>query len=279
MGKLFHGLPNTIIESKIQNKMYKKIIILTAIVVGLLTMAFLQVEDRGEHVKSSMEEKLKGYEPIVVLELFTSQGCSSCPPADVLLEKAKLDFPEQVFALSYHVDYWNYIGWEDPFSKSAYTIKQRAYNKKFNSRSNYTPQMVVNGEEHFVGSNRSKLSAKISEYGKKVVENQISVTKLTQKENTIFFDYEVVGDLDSRTLRTVLVLDEETTVVKRGENRNRTLTNSNIVIAENYLLPSKNKGSGMISIPNSFLKNKNLTLLLLIEKDDLGISAAAKAKI
>lgn len=89
---------------------------------------------------------------IVVLELFTSQGCSSCPAADVQLEEAKKNYPERVFALSYHVDYWNYIGWEDPFSKKAYTFKQREYNQKFRSSSNYTPQLVVNGKEHFGGS-------------------------------------------------------------------------------------------------------------------------------
>lgn len=258
--------------------MYKKIIILTVLFVGLSTMAFYSAHD--EEVREPKIANITNqYSPIVVLELFTSQGCSSCPPADALLDKAKSDFPNKVFALSYHVDYWNYIGWKDPFSKSAYTIKQRAYNKKFNSRSNYTPQMVVNGREHFVGSNSSKLGAKISVYGKEKVANQIQIPKVGKQANRVTFDYEIKGDLNGKTLHAVLVVDKQLTEVKRGENRNRTLKNSNIVIAENYYLPKASLGSESITIPKQFFGNDDLSLFLILEHDDLTITGAAKEKI
>ena len=108
--------------------------------------------------------KLEDFKPIVVLELFTSQGCSSCPPADALLNEVKYKYSNnQVIALSYHVDYWNYIGWKDPFSKKEFSDKQRAYSSKFYSNSIYTPQIVVNGKEHFVGSKTAYYEFKIRE--------------------------------------------------------------------------------------------------------------------
>ena len=86
----------------------------------------------------------------VLVELFTSQGCSSCPPADAFLhELAKRD---DVIALALHVDYWDYIGWKDSFAKPEYTARQRAYAKVSNRRMVYTPQMIINGTDHVVGT-------------------------------------------------------------------------------------------------------------------------------
>jgi hypothetical protein len=215
---------------------------------------------------------------IVVLELFTSQGCSSCPPADVQLERAKNEYPENVFALSYHVDYWNYIGWEDPFSSRAFTIKQQAYNKKFESKSNYTPQLVINGVEHFVGSNGAKLTSKIHQYRNKIPENTIK-TVGTREEDRITFKYDIGGNLKNKKLRAVLVLDERTTQVKRGENKNRTLKNANIVIAEKYLEILSSKGSGFIEIPKTAKENEKISFILLIEKNNMEITGAEKVEI
>jgi hypothetical protein len=91
----------------------------------------------------------------VVVELFTSQGCSSCPPADALL--GDLAKREDVLALSLHVDYWDYIGWKDPFAQRAYTDRQRSYSRTLNQRYVYTPQMVINGSLQGVGSDRAEI--------------------------------------------------------------------------------------------------------------------------
>src|SRR5262245_43259594 len=108
----------------------------------------------ANEILSSSTGTIKGsYAPVVILELFTSEGCSSCPPADKLLpELTKLG--SNIIPISFHVDYWNRLGWVDPFSSSNYSDRQRKYGEQFKLESIYTPQLVVNGEYELVGSNR-----------------------------------------------------------------------------------------------------------------------------
>jgi len=97
----------------------------------------------------------------IVIELFTSQGCSSCPPADALLrELARRD---DVLALGFHISYWDRLGWKDPLSSEASTERQRAYAKRLNGGQVYTPQMVVEGSGDLVGSNRAAVLAALRE--------------------------------------------------------------------------------------------------------------------
>ncbi|TAI48536.1 DUF1223 domain-containing protein [Flagellimonas allohymeniacidonis] len=259
--------------------MFKKIIIPSAAFFLMSAMAFYTAKMEGPLHEPQDTVETTAYEPIVVLELFTSQGCSSCPPADELLDRVKKQYPKEVFALSYHVDYWNYIGWEDPFSKSAFTKKQRDYNVKFQSRSNYTPQLVVNGLEHMVGSHTAKVYSKIDGYKKQSPQNQISIANLDVQNKDLEFEYDVEGDLKGKQLRAVLVLDERTTSVKRGENRNRTLTNTNIVVAEKYLPELQSNGKSNIEIPAIIGNNESFTLILIVESENLDITAAAKSKV
>ncbi|KPM30389.1 Hypothetical protein I595_3550 [Croceitalea dokdonensis DOKDO 023] len=217
--------------------------------------------------------------PIVVLELFTSQGCSSCPPADVLLEKVKSQFPKKVFALSYHVDYWNYIGWKDPFSKAAYTKKQQEYNRKFKSNTNYTPQLVVNGATHVVGSNTQKVQAAIGKFGQQNSENGVKIVSYAKDKGKVEVRYMILGALDNKLLRAVLVINERVTSVPRGENRNRSLKNTNIVIAESYQEATSGHGKLSIDIPVTVRPDDVLTLMLIVENKELGITGAAKTAI
>jgi hypothetical protein len=102
---------------------------------------------------------------VAVVELFTSQGCSSCPPADRLLSRLAQDskYQGKVIPLSFHVDYWNHIGWTDPFSSARWSDRQKAYARVFRSNRIYTPQVVVNGRTEGVGSQEGVVLGKISE--------------------------------------------------------------------------------------------------------------------
>ncbi|WP_298513278.1 thioredoxin family protein [uncultured Kordia sp.] len=219
----------------------------------------------------------KKHKPVVVLELFTSQGCSSCPSADVLLETVGKEFTgDNVFTLSYHVDYWNYIGWTDPFSQKEYTQKQRSYAQKFRDNQIYTPAVIVNGQEHFVGSNRAKMYAKIKEYKQKSSQYDISLSAIENASKTIKFNYKIDGNLSDTKARVVLAIKERTTKVKRGENARRTLKNHNIVVNERYLTNVATKGTTTIDIPKIVSKDDTLSVFLILENKQKDILSAQK---
>ena len=225
-------------------------------------------------------EKITSYPPVTVLELFTSQGCSSCPPADELLtEVEKVSDNAEVIALSYHVDYWNYIGWKDPFSKASFSDKQRQYSRKFNSSSIYTPQVVVNGKTHFVGSNAREMNAKLKTYGAVPAQNKIEISEVKNAGNTIDFNYKVEGSTKNKTLRVVLAIKERITKIPRGENRNRTLKNSNIVVFDKSFGLKNTNGSYTISIPEIVKQDDKLKLIVLSQNTDLDIVGASQLKL
>ncbi|AXG71918.1 hypothetical protein KORDIASMS9_04176 [Kordia sp. SMS9] len=213
----------------------------------------------------------------VVLELFTSQGCSSCPSADALLEKVSREFvKDNVFTLSYHVDYWNYIGWTDPFSNKEYTEKQRVYAQKFRDNQIYTPAVVVNGKEHFVGSNRAKMYAKIKEYKKEISQYSILLGAKEKAANKITFNYSINGNVTNTNARVVLAIKERTTNVQRGENARRILKNHNIVVNENYLTQVNKHGNYSIDIPKIVIENDELSVFFILENDEKDILSAAR---
>ena len=110
------------------------------------------------HAQCSSES---GLESAPLLELYTSEGCSSCPPADRWLSSRVAADPSFT-ALAFHVDYWDRLGWKDPFSSDAATARQNAYAKAWGTRRLYTPQMVVNGREEFVGSSEAQADAAVA---------------------------------------------------------------------------------------------------------------------
>jgi hypothetical protein len=161
----------------------------------------------------------------VVVELFTSQGCSSCPPADAFL--GELAQRRDVIALAFHVDYWDYIGWKDPFASPDFTTRQRRYAGALGLRTVYTPQMVVDGRADAVGSHRAQVEELIrkSSHVPKLalrLERAAGKTKLMLPE----------ARLERPATIWLAVYDrEERTTVRRGENAGQTLSDYNIVRA------------------------------------------------
>jgi hypothetical protein len=129
-------------------------------IIGLAVVAFALLLASGSFRGSTKPSASPaGPAAPVVVELFTSEGCSSCPPADALLarlEEAQNGGNAQVIALEEHVDYWNDLGWRDPFSSSEWTARQYAYARSLGNGNAYTPQMVVDGTVEFVGSHSQK---------------------------------------------------------------------------------------------------------------------------
>lgn len=160
----------------------------------------------------------------VVIELFTSQGCSSCPPADAMLhDLAKRD---DVIALALHVDYWDYIGWKDEFGNPAHAKRQRAYAAKAGRRSIYTPEMVVNGQTDIVGAKAMALFKAIAEHG---AETQVTQLQVQRSENTLRIQAAVpandAGTMDVHVLR---LIPSQKSKITRGENRGETYEYTNI---------------------------------------------------
>jgi hypothetical protein len=155
---------------------------------------------------------------MVVVELFTSQGCSSCPPADALLAKLRED--TGVIALSEHVDYWDYMGWRDPFSSPVFSERQAAYARRFGLRGPYTPQMVVDGAEEFVGSDAGQARRAIARAAK---GPKLAIT-VRRDGGRVRVEAPAKGELWVATVQA-----EGGAEVARGENAGRRLRHVSIV--------------------------------------------------
>ena len=162
----------------------------------------------------------------VLLELFTSQGCSSCPPADELLRRINNDpaLRGKVIPLAYHVDYWDRLGWKDPFSARAWTQRQAEYIHSFELEGGYTPQIVINGYLQTNGSNRPVIYKAIEDESRRAAEGMI---RLRSEGGDVI----VNAQAPHENVEVIVVAFEDgaTTKVERGENSGRTIENDSIV--------------------------------------------------
>ncbi|AMY68934.1 DUF1223 domain-containing protein [Frigidibacter mobilis] len=164
------------------------------------------------------------YHPVVV-ELYTSQGCSSCPPADGLL--AEIAGRDDVIALALHVDYWDYIGWADRFAKPGFTKRQKAYARAAGEHAIYTPQMIVGGAEHLVGLRPMELVGLIDRYN--TTPSQVRLS-LAREGEVLRVRLEAQPPLPrAAVVQLVRYRPEETVRIEHGENAGRVIRYSNIV--------------------------------------------------
>lgn len=212
--------------------------------------------------------------------MFTSEGCSSCPIAELVLEEIKNKYSDKnVFVLSYHVDYWNRLGWKDVFSKKEYSDLQYRYSSKFNGSSVYTPQAIVNGDVQFVGSNQPKMNGLLSKYLKDSSENIVTLSEIEKSRKLITFHYNVEGELSGNDLKVALVIAKRNTDVKRGENSGRKLTSVNIVVEQIMISLDNNTGSSKIEIPEIVNNNDELSLIVFSQNKNFEITGATQEKI
>ena len=165
--------------------------------------------------------------PVGVVELFTSQGCSSCPPADRLF--GELAAAGDVVALAYHVDYWDYLGWRDTLGSPENTARQYEYGKSFGARSVYTPQAVVNGRTHVNGASRADIMRTLD--GMRKGGDGLSVDiSVTQSGDSVMIDAGGAnGKIDEAHLVLVYFDAPQEIAIERGENNGKKLTYWNAV--------------------------------------------------
>ncbi len=160
----------------------------------------------------------------VVVELYTSQGCSSCPPADALLRE--LSGQPGVIPLALHVDYWDYIGWEDRFANPAFTARQKAYAKAAHDKMVYTPQMIVGGKDRVVGNEPRAVAQAIAAKVGKVSPVRIFIDR---QGEIAMIRVESDAAMGRSIIQLVRYQPGAEVAIERGENAGRTVAYSNIV--------------------------------------------------
>lgn len=223
------------------------------------------------------QKEMADADAFAVVELFTSQGCSSCPPADRVLQQLGTDTKwegKNVYRLSFHVTYWDYLGWKDPYGQATFSTRQRTYAHKLRSGV-YTPQMFVNGKSTFVGSDQGQayheIRSALSEKPRLAFDIQAQ-----QSTNDLTVSYQLAGGKDEKyMLNLALVQRELTNEVGRGENRGRTLSHSQVVrVFKTKAIEGEGKGIAKIEIPKP-LQGEDWQLIAYVqEAKSLAVVAA-----
>ena len=208
-----------------------------------------------------------------VVELFTSEGCSSCPPADRAVATLLQKNTDNVYILAYHVDYWNRLGWKDAFSKAEFSARQQQYGSHFSSESIYTPQVIVNGITQFVGSDEEKLNHAVLTNLQSGQSSDLTISAI-KNNNSIAVSYHI-NEKEPVLLNVALVQPQASTAVKGGENGGRTLHHVNIV-RELKTIDATGEGTVTIVIPSE-LSGLPLKLIAFTqEKNNFKILGADK---
>lgn len=248
--------------------------LLCAIVVVAASSTSIVNAQQLKQVKDSPTKTSTGF---AVLELFTSQGCSSCPSADENLAEITKQAAlkgEKIVTLSFHVDYWNYLGWRDPYSTADATKRQRLYAGVHGSKQVYTPQLVVNGTTELLGSSRDKSKAAIQTAIKKRPRSNIQLTTTTEG-NKVAVEWKIEGLQSDDLVNLALVQNQVEDRVETGENSGRTLKHVNVVRDFHVVNPATSKNSLSLTIPNG-LKADDLHVVAYLQSPmDASIHAVA----
>ena len=194
---------------------------------------------------------------VAIVELFTSEGCSSCPPADALLQQ--INFKQTaagqlIVGLSEHVTYWNHLGWKDPYSEQAFTDRQGVYASRLSPEGPYTPQMVVNGRDQLVGSDRAALEQALR--GEALRKHaDLKIVSSTQQAGGLDLTFSLSGS-PSRQMEIVAIFtdDMDRSNVLRGENSGRSLKYVSVARSLSHIatVNGDTERSVHLPVPDSF---------------------------
>jgi hypothetical protein len=208
----------------------------------------------------------------VLVELFTSEGCSSCPPADALLRQvngSQTSGGQLVVGISEHVTYWNQLGWSDPFSSPVYTERQNAYSERFHLEGVYTPQMVINGAEQIVGSDRAALLHAVEKEDAESPRMSLRIVSLSVAGGHLTVNLSTSGALPAHGADLIAVLadDSDRSSVLHGENSGRTL--AHVAVARSITRVARVQAAGdltvQIPIPASMQTTQGHHLILFAQ--------------
>jgi hypothetical protein len=209
---------------------------------------------------------------VVLVELFTSEGCSSCPPADALLKQvngSRTSGGQLVVGISEHVTYWNSLGWSDPFSSPVYTERQNAYSERFHLEGVYTPQMVINGAEQIVGSDRAALLHAVEKEDAESSRMSLRILSLSVAQNTLTVNFSTNGEIPPHGADLIAVLadDSDRSSVLHGENSGRML--AHVAVARSITRVARVQAAGertvQVPIPASFQNTQGHHLILFAQ--------------
>jgi len=254
------------------------------LLVALFSCTSEKKEDTTTANTSTQISEIQEAEPFSIVELFTSEGCSDCPPAEELLNKITKEAMANktyVYPLAFHVDYWNKLGWKDVFSDSSFSNRQRKYRVALGNEVVYTPQMIVNGSAECVGSDEKRSAAIIDSFlvikpnwyftiqpNEKLLENGIIET-----------EYEIIrGPIENDTtlynICYALVERNLTTDITRGENKGLKLTHQNIVRVFGSHKITSNKGSFHLEFKNGKLSKSHSIISFIQDAKTMKIVGA-----
>jgi len=209
-----------------------------------------------------------------LVELYTSEGCSSCPPADQLMEKLQQENAgKPVYVVAFHVDYWNQLGWQDKFSAAEFTARQRQYSDWMKLETIYTPQVVVNGVSEYVGSNERSIVKAIDASLNRGTDNILTLKGRVDSGN-LQVEYSVTGPTKNKGLYLALVQKKASSNVMAGENEGRKL--SHVQIVRELIPVDINSKNTSIKLPET-LQQEGWELIGFVQNKSNGsITAAAK---
>lgn len=255
-----------------------KSIMIIAGLVGIVAVsaAFMNIRNAKAMKNLKTENNAKGF---AVVELFTSEGCSSCPPADKFLESLQTDNRNKdIYLLAFHVDYWDHQGWKDRFSDAEYSKRQGQYAEWMSLRTIYTPQIVVNGASEYVGSNSGAILGAISAELETPATGTLTLDA-RKDGNKLNIAYQESGNAKGAELVLALVQRSAHSDVKAGENSGRKLSHAQVVRHMLHFPLSNGDKNASIQLPDDFNGNGWELIGFVQDNKDGHITAANRVDL